>query len=137
MNLQTITLSLPETLLYRLRQTAVATKQPLEQVILRAVQLGSPPQWDDVPPVYQADLAALDRLDDDALWQVARYQQSAKEAARYQTLLDNLANLELTAEEEQELEALRVQADRQLLCKAHAVSLLRWRGYQLPPPAQL
>lgn len=137
MSLQTITLSLPETLLYRLRQTAVATNQSLEQIILRTIQLGSPPQWDDVPPAYQADIAALDRLDDESLWQVARYRQTEDEAIRYQVLLDNHANGALTPDEQQELQTLRERADRQMLRKAHAVSLLRWRGYQLPPPAQL
>ena len=31
---------------------------------MRAVQVGSPPSWEEAPAEFQSDLAALDRLDD-------------------------------------------------------------------------
>lgn len=67
-----ITLQLPERLYQRIVNTAQATQQPLEEVIIHALEVGSPPDWDDVPEEFQADLAALDRLDDAALWAIAR-----------------------------------------------------------------
>src|SRR5215813_13690 len=72
MNTQQVTLTLPEALYLRLKQTAQATQQSLTDVLLHAVQVGSPSSWEDAPVAFQADLAALDRLDDEALWRTAR-----------------------------------------------------------------
>ncbi len=72
MSTATITLEIPEILYQRLVNTAHATQRPLEEIMLRALQVGSPPTWDNVPDEFQADLAALDKLNDEALWQVAK-----------------------------------------------------------------
>jgi hypothetical protein len=66
-----------------LQQAARATGRSLDDVLLQAVQVGSPPRWDDAPAEFQADLAALDRLDDKALWRIAR---SRKREVCYQEL---------------------------------------------------
>ena len=68
MSTQDVTLPLPEVLYLRFKHTAQATQQSLTEVLLHAVQVGSPPSWEDAPVAFQADLAALDRLDDEALW---------------------------------------------------------------------
>jgi len=97
------------------------------------MQVGSQPRWDDAPAEFQADLAALDRLDDEALWHLARSRKKAADMERYQELLDKNANGFLTPAEREELTNLRVEYDRMMLCKAHAAALLRWRGHQAPP----
>lgn len=135
--MQTITVQLPDTLYHRLQQTARAMHQPVEEVLLRAVQVGSPPQWDDAPAEFQADLAALDRLNDEALWQIARARHSSNDMARYQELLDHKAEAVLTQDEAIELDELRTAADRFMLRKAHAAALLRWRGHTIPPAHKL
>ncbi|WP_437940339.1 hypothetical protein [Sorangium sp. So ce341] len=56
MSTATVTLALPEALYQRLKGTALATRQPLEAVMLRALSLGSPPAWDDAAPEFQIDL---------------------------------------------------------------------------------
>ena len=61
---RSVTVQLPEALYVRLQQAAQATRRPLDEALLRAVEIGSPPRWDDAPAEFQADLAALDRLDD-------------------------------------------------------------------------
>jgi hypothetical protein len=71
-----VTLQIPEALYQRLAITAGATQQSLEDIILQALQIGSPPTWKDVPEEFQTDLASLDRLDDDSLWQIARSQKT-------------------------------------------------------------
>ncbi len=45
---ETVTLQIPELLYQRLINTIRATQRPLEQVMLHALQIGSPPAWDDV-----------------------------------------------------------------------------------------
>ncbi len=137
MTVQNITLPLPEHLYLRFEQIAKATQQSMTDVLLHAVEVGSPPRWDNVPAEFQTDLAALDRLDDKALWQIARSQQGANEMDRYETLLHKNANETLTPAEKDELNHLRQEADRYMLRKAHAAALLRWRGYQLPPADKL
>lgn len=134
MSTQTITLQLPETLYTRLQQTAQATRRSLDDVLLHAIQVGSPPRWEDAPTEFQADLAALDRLEDEALWRIARSRKTEADMERYQELLDKNANDLLSVDERDELTELRVEFDRFMLCKVHAAALLRWRGYQVPPP---
>ena len=137
MTIQNINLPLPEHLYLRFERVAKATGQSVTDVALRAVTVGSPPDWDDVPAEFQTDLAALDRLDDGALWQIARSQQNEGGMDRYEELLYKNANDTLLPAERTELTALRHDADRFMLRKAHAAALLRWRGHKLPPSDKL
>ncbi|WP_437325343.1 hypothetical protein [Sorangium sp. So ce381] len=134
MSTATVTLALPEALYQRLRGTALATRQPLEAVMLRALSLGSPPAWDDAPPEFQVDLACLDKMDDQALWQIAKSHRSEAELARHDELLDRNAHEPLTPGERIELARLRHDSDLFMLRKAHAAALLRWRGHAVASP---
>jgi hypothetical protein len=87
-----------------------------------------------VPPEYQSDLALMDRLSDDALWQLVRLQKSAAEVVRYDELLLRNQAGTLTDTERVELNDLRTEAEGLMLRKAHAAALLRWRGHTVPRP---
>jgi len=137
MNTQEVTLPLPEALYLRLKLTAQATQQSLTEVLLHAVQVGSPPSWEDAPAAFQADLAALDRLDDEGLWRAARSHRTETDTVGLQELLDKNANSQLSETEHAELTQLRTEADRLMLRKAHAAELLRWRGHTIPPADKL
>jgi len=134
---QDVTIHLPEALYLRFRQAAEAMQQPLEDVLLHAAQVGSPPSWEDAPAEFQADLAAMDRLPDNMLWRIARNHQLDADMTRYQELLDKNADGALSDVERAELTNLRKAADRFLIRKAYAVDLLRWRGHTIPPAHQL
>ena len=129
---ETITLQIPEILYQRLVNTANATQRSIEEVILHALQVGSPPQWDDVPEEFQADIAALDKLDDNTLWQIVNSRKTAGEMEQYNSLLERNSNATLTEAERLELMALRQEADLFMLRKAQAAVLLRWRGNLVP-----
>jgi hypothetical protein len=131
---ETVTLKIPEALYRRLQSTAQSTQRSLDDVILHALQVGSPPVWDDVPAEFQADLAAMDRLDDASLWQIARSRKTEAEMSRYDELLAQNQDGQLTSAEKQELQQLRQEADRFMLRKAHAAALLCWRGHTVPAP---
>ena len=103
MTIHQITVALPELLYLRLERTAQATRQPFADVLLRAVEVGSPPSWEDAPSEFQTDLAALDRLDDDALWSIARSSQTEHDLVRYTVLLEKNAAGALTLAECAEL----------------------------------
>lgn len=137
MTVHQVTVALPESVYLRLLRTAQATRQSVADVLLRAVQVGSPPGWEDAPAEYQADLAALERLDDAALWQIARSRQTEEEMLRYQSLLDQNAADSLSPAQRAELTDLRMAADRFMLRKAQAAAILRWRGHLLPPAERL
>jgi hypothetical protein len=129
-----ITLQLPDRLYQRLVSTARATQRSLEEVMIHALEVGSPPDWDDVPEAFQADLAALDRLANAALWTIARSHQPSTEMVRYDELLDLNQDGSLSDSEKLELSQLRRAADAFMLSKAHAAVLLRWRGHLVPNP---
>ena len=128
---ETVTLHIPENIYRRLTYTAQATRRTLEDIILHALTVGGPPAWDDVPPEFQTDLAPMDKLEDDALWQIARSRKLPAEMERYDSLLERNKTRSLTDTERLELTKLRAEADRFMLRKAHAASLLRWRGYNV------
>ena len=128
---QTVTLQLPETLYRRLSETARVTRRSFEEIALRALEAGSPPGWEDVPAEFQADLAALDRLDDQTLWRITHGQRPAADMARHEELLDKNQAEGLAETERLELDHLRAEADRFVLRKAHAAALLRWRGHSM------
>ncbi len=129
-----VTLQLPESLYERLVNTARATHQPVDQVIVRAVEMGSPPAWDDVPPEFQPDfLAALDRLGNDAV-EMASSRMPDTESAVYDDLLERNERSTSSPSERAALYRLRADADRFMLRKAHAAVLLSWRGAPVPAP---
>jgi hypothetical protein len=137
MTTHAVTLQLPEHVYLRLQLIARATHQSFDDVVLRAIQVGAPPSWEDAPAEFQADLAVLDRLDDAALWHIVRRRQTTAEMVRYQELLDKNANDTPSDAERAELTQLRTAADRFMLRKVQAAALLRWRGHHLPPADKL
>ena len=137
MALRKVTLDLPENIYIRLQHAARATRQTFDQIVLKAVQQGSPPDWNDIPAEFQADAAALERMDDKSLWSIARARQSQSDFDRYQELLDKNRSETISDSERNELDKLRVESDRFMIRKAHAAALLRWRGHRMPPAEAL
>ena len=127
-----ITLQIPNYLYHRLVNTAQAVGRSLEEIMVHALTVGSPPDWTDVPEEFQAELTRLDHLDNDTLWQIAQSHQSSAEMKYYNQLLQKNQEEELTPTERLELEKLRYAADLFMLKKAQAAVLLRWRGERFP-----
>ncbi len=128
---ETVVLQIPEALYQRLAITAGATQRSLEDVILQALQIGSPPTWKDVPEEFQTDLASLDRLDDNSLWQIANSKKTILEMERYDFLLSKQQETELSDSEKLELEQLHTDSDRFMLRKSQAAAILKWRGHNV------
>ena len=134
MTSETVTIKIPEILYQRLVNTARATQRPVEEIMLRALQVGSPPSWDDIPEEFQAEIAALDKLDDNMLWQLFHSCKTVTDMERYNVLLEANSNGTITQAQQLELMNLRHQADLFMLKKAQAAVLLRWRGHFVPNP---
>lgn len=123
-----IVLTIPGDISARARQIAETTAQPVEQVLLEHLKTLSTP-LPALPAEEQAELDALHHLSDDALWTIAREQMPDDVQARAHTLMDKNSTGTLTDTEPAELEQLVQRADRLMLRKAEAASILRKRGY--------
>ena len=128
-----LTVRLPEQVYRRLEDMAQETSQPLETVVLTSITGNLPPSLDDVPVDLRKGLRALQTMDDDALWAVARSKLAPAQQERLETLLARNSAGTLTETEQEELRLLGEETDRLNLCKAQAYALLRWRGFPLPP----
>jgi hypothetical protein len=124
----TVTLQIPENLYQRLVNTANAVGHSLDEIMLQALTVGSPPDWQDVPEEFQTELARLDHLNNETLWNIAQSHKNPREIERYTLLLEKNKEEDLTVVEQLELAQLRYQADLFMLKKAQATVLLRWSG---------
>ena len=129
MQTETVTLKIPEAIYQRLANTARGMQCPLEDIVIHALKVGIPPAYDDIPEEFQADIAGLDTLDDDSLWQIARSQKTEAEINKHNNLLDANSCRKLTDSEKLELGKMRHEVDLFMLRKAQAAALLHWRGY--------
>jgi hypothetical protein len=134
---QTITLHLPDETLQRYQQGAAAARKLLEEFLVERLAEAVPPLADDLPSPLQEELKALEELDDDALWQVARSQLPPARQRLYSRLLTKNSRATITAREQETLRILGDEARLLTLKTAHAYMLLKWRGQRLPSPQEL
>jgi uncharacterized protein (DUF1684 family) len=123
-----ITLTLPEDISARVRQISETTSQPVEQIVfdhLKSLSIQLPP----LRPDDQVELDALHHLSDDALWTIAREQVPEDAQARAHTLMNKNSLGTITDAEAVELEKLVQRADRVMLRKAEAATILKERGF--------
>ena len=125
--MQSVTLQLPESLLRRARQVAVALNHPLEDVLASTLSAALP-DLDDAPLSMQIELARMTSLSDEALWELAQKTMPTAEQEQMQQLLDQQSDRDLTTEEAQQLENLRHQYGHITLQKARAYALLSSRN---------
>lgn len=137
MRSETLTLELPEAVYKQLSQTAHASRQSLDTVVLQSIRVGLPPNLDNFPKDIQLDLWELNALSDHTLWQIARSEIEENKATIYEDLLSRNQNDTLTEEEKEELLSLRKEADMLMFRRTYAYALLKWRGHRIPTLADL
>jgi hypothetical protein len=133
---QTVTLELPDTIYQPARRMADATRRPLTDVLVSALQASLPP-LEDLPPTLVAELVNLEQLDDEALWHVMLSHLPAEQQRKLGRLLRKNKSGKLTKSERADLAKLQNEADHIMLRKARAAVLLRFRGQRLPTLAEL
>jgi hypothetical protein len=134
---QTLAVDLPRSLNQRLQRLADVTHQPIEDLVVQAIDQNIPPLLDDLPAEMRQELAPLETLSDEALWAVARTHADSQEHERYVDLLQKERAGGLTITEAAEFEQLYQATNVRMLRKAYACLLLKWRGYALPSPSAL
>jgi hypothetical protein len=102
----------------------------------QSIEGNLPPSMADAPPEMQPELLSMQTLSIAELQQIVRSQIPAATQERHVELLEKNSQNTISADERQELASLRIEADRLMLRKAHAWSLLRWRGQPIPPPGR-
>ena len=133
---QTITLELPDRFFQPLQRAAQATKQPIEDILLNALQTSLPP-LDGLSEKFVKNLTLLETLDDKKLRQVLRERVATNIHTEISALLEKKKAKILTEFEVKTLEELQSKADLVMLRKARAAVLLRFRGLRLPTLAEL
>jgi len=129
---QTITLELPIEMLRRYQRGAAVARKGLEEFLANYLRENPPPLASDLPDPLQKDLEALENLNDEALWKVARSKLPADDQRLYSYLLHKNTQGNLTPREEEKLHILGEKSRLLTLKKAHAFMLLKWRGHQIP-----
>jgi hypothetical protein len=87
--------------------------------------------------IFRADLANLEALPTDSLRQEMQTMLDLERLARYDALLTANKDGVLDEAGQQELAALRLEADRLMFRKVYAALLLKWRGERIPTLAEL
>ena len=132
-----VTVELPQAIFQQLARIASATQQPLEVLAAQSIASNLPPTPDNAPVEIQAELLQMQTRDDRELLAIAQSQITLEQQQRHLKLLEKNKDSELTPVERQELSSLRIAADRLMLQKAYAWSVLRWRGHRIPAIQEL
>lgn len=129
---QSVTVELPEPLFRFLERLARQTDQSVDKLVAQSLAGNLPPVVDHAPAEMQAELLAMQQWPVDRLLVAAHEQIAPDHQARHVALLEKLGEGGLTSAEQQELASLRLTADRQMVRKAYAWAVLRWRGHATP-----
>lgn len=130
---QKVTVELPQAIFQQLARIAQATQQPLETLVAQSIVSNLPPTPDNAPLEIQEELLQMQIWNDEELLAIANSQITSEQQKRHTELLEKNSTVEeLNKSERQELSELRIKADRLMLQKAYAWSVLRWRGHKVP-----
>ena len=129
MSEQTITLTLPSSIIERIQTTAKAASLTSEEVIQQSVMLLLPAFESDLPQKVRSELNRLSLLNDIQLWKAAHSVMKSSQQLRLENLAELQKRRELTEAEQAELDSLMDEAGQVMLCKAEARRLLAQRGH--------
>ena len=132
MPVQRLTIELPESIFQLLTDMATLTDQSPEQLAAQSITGNLPPSFENAPADMHEELLAMQICAVDELRQIAGSQMPAQQQQRLSELLEKNQEDSIQPSEQQELKALRLAADRLMLRKAYAWSVLRWRGQPVP-----
>jgi DNA polymerase III delta subunit len=128
---QNITLTLPEALYQRARETAESLSLPLDDVLKQSIALSLPELENDLSKDLRSDLSALSLFSDEELWNIARSKMGEDEQSELESLAELKKQRQLSITEQSKLKRLIQQAEWVMLRKAEAYRLLARRGYKV------
>ena len=134
MTVHSVVLELPDELFRRIERVAKGLNQPMTQVLMKIVE-NSLPSLDKTPEEYRAELEAMETWTDEDLWRVSREGMPSDLQQELSDLLRKNEHGPLYPAEEARLDFLHGQANRLMLRKSYALTLLKWRGNKVQTPA--
>jgi len=130
--MQTLTIDLPESVYKQVqRQSRHSQRTVAEEVV--AVVTSALPANGKIAPDIDEELASMEFLSDEELWQAARAQVAQESSERLQLLLEKQQREGLTAPEQAAAEGIAHYHNRVLLVRAKAAVLLKRRGRDISP----
>lgn len=128
-----VTVTLPESLYIRAKETADAASLSIEKVLEQSIWRALPGLEEELPKQLRNDLVRLSLLTDEELWSIANTEMAAAAQDRLEELVDRQKLTQLIESEQIELNQLVTQAQNIMLKKAEAYRLLSFRGYKVFP----
>jgi hypothetical protein len=125
-----ITLHLPVPLFEQIERRAQDAHRSIEAELLEVVSTAVPAAK-KLSPGLDAELSALELLDDSALWEAAETRLPQPDAERMEELHRKQRLTGLSEAEFQELSRLEQQSERVILVRSHAAFLLEQRGHDI------
>lgn len=136
MAVRSVTVNLSDKLYRRLQRAVARTQRSMDRVLSDAASALTSDAG-NLPADLQTALAQMALLNDAALWQAARRTVlHPEQQQRLQVLHGKQQRTELTPAEQAEEEALRKLYRETQFVRAHAVVLLKARGYDVTDPVQ-
>jgi hypothetical protein len=137
MDNHSVTIGLPDDVFQRLSQLAEAMNRPVAEVVAQSFIGIFPPEIDLASSELRPELLKMQFLSDAELVSIAQAMVTIEQQSYHEELLAKNAENILSDNEQEELVRLRSMIDQQMLCKAHAWSILRWRGHRVPTLAEI
>jgi hypothetical protein len=132
MDVQTVTLELPNALYERVMQRADFDNRKVAEVLVKLVEKALPE--DELPLALQQELEAMRSYSDKALWKIARSRMPTNILKQLDTLnykQKKKGEASLTSDEKELLEKMLYEHDKFILIKSEAAVLLMRRGYDI------
>ncbi|RLT34506.1 MAG: hypothetical protein DWI57_16455 [Chloroflexi bacterium] len=131
MTVESLTITLPETIVRRLRQAAQSMQVSIGDVLAQTIQGNLPPALVDLPDDMQKESILLQNADNATLWRIARESLPAAQQEMLEELLERNREETLSVQEAEKLAHLREIIDRLVMRRSYALALLKWRGHTI------
>lgn len=128
-----VTVTLPNSVYLRVKETAQAASVSVEEVLEASIMRSLPVVENDMPEALRRELISLSILSDEELNDIAQAHMAMATQQRLEQLATDQKTRDLTSVEQQELDELLVQAQSFMLRKAESFRLLSLRGFPVFP----
>jgi predicted transcriptional regulator len=133
---QAMSIELPAPVFHRLQRVAETTHRSVQDVLVTTINVALPVEA-DLPTELADELAAMIMFSDEALWTSTQSSLSPAQQVRLNQLADAGDTRTLNKAEAEELAQLLELYDRAVLRRARALSILAYRGHELPDQTNL
>jgi hypothetical protein len=130
MDVQPVTVTLPEPLYERLARRAKKSRRSVEAELADAVAV-LPDEPDELPADMAEAIAALNLLGDEDLWRAAKQNLAPEKAAEIEGLHAKRQSEGLSASESETLTMLMQEYTRIMLVRSRSAALLIQRGHDV------